>query len=228
MMFECSKCEDTGWAKVIDGLLQTMNGVTVQEYCPCDCGKARELRHSALKADVAMAVIGFEQNDEPIGDMLEHLKQMAAAECHRNLLADLPNRMPLPVDATLSADNVVTIAHVGTLTPERTITFPPVPPGVCPHCWGKAGPGCGTCDHTRRVGGMAMAGDALIEYTNYRGERAWRHIQPLLAYNGMTYDTSEYHRDAWVVNAWDYDKQAQRAFALSGIHQWFDIGRKNK
>jgi predicted DNA-binding transcriptional regulator YafY len=60
-------------------------------------------------------------------------------------------------------------------------------------------------------------GDKIIEidYTNWRGERAWRKVQPI----SVEFTCSEWHpENQWLMLVWDFEKQAYREFALSGIH----------
>jgi predicted DNA-binding transcriptional regulator YafY len=56
-----------------------------------------------------------------------------------------------------------------------------------------------------------------ILYTNHRGERAVRHIQPLEVFFGV----SEYHTERqWLLFAYDIDKKDMRNFAMRDIHMW--------
>lgn len=55
-----------------------------------------------------------------------------------------------------------------------------------------------------------------IDYTNHRGERSVRQIQPLMLQFGM----SMYHPKEWVIVAYDLDKCEIRHFALKSIHNW--------
>lgn len=58
-----------------------------------------------------------------------------------------------------------------------------------------------------------------IDYTNHRGERRWRHIEPRRIYWGST----EWHQQPqWLMHAFDVEKVHDRDFALSGIHEWSD------
>ncbi|CAM5400503.1 hypothetical protein [Streptomyces fumanus] len=58
---------------------------------------------------------------------------------------------------------------------------------------------------------------AAILYTNYRGEKGWRRIQPLRIWFGST----EWHpREQWLMDAIDLDKQVERSFALKDIQAW--------
>jgi predicted DNA-binding transcriptional regulator YafY len=55
-----------------------------------------------------------------------------------------------------------------------------------------------------------------IVYTNYRGETGERRIIPKRIWFGAT----EWHPQAqWLVEAFDLDRQAERSFALSEIHE---------
>lgn len=58
-----------------------------------------------------------------------------------------------------------------------------------------------------------------IDYTNHRGERRWRHIEPRKIYWGRT----EWHpNDQHLLHAWDLDKMCDRDYAMAGIHAWSD------
>lgn len=59
--------------------------------------------------------------------------------------------------------------------------------------------------------------EVWIDYTNYRGERAWRRIEPL----GVFFVNSEWHPETqWVMQAVDREKGAVREFAIASIHEW--------
>lgn len=56
-----------------------------------------------------------------------------------------------------------------------------------------------------------------IDYTNHRGERRWRNVEPRKLYWGRT----EWHPEPqWLLHAFDLDKMEDRDFAMAGIHQW--------
>jgi len=56
-----------------------------------------------------------------------------------------------------------------------------------------------------------------IDYTNWRGERTLREIIPI----SIRFGTSEWHPEPqWLLLAYDIDKQAEREFAMDGIHKW--------
>lgn len=58
-----------------------------------------------------------------------------------------------------------------------------------------------------------------IDYTNHRGERRWRNVEPRKLYWGRT----EWHPEPqWLLHAFDLDKMEDRDFAMAGIHQWAD------
>ena len=60
--------------------------------------------------------------------------------------------------------------------------------------------------------------EVWIDYTNHRGERAWRHILPL---GQISFENSQWHPETqWVMEAVDLDKNAIRDFALVSIHEW--------
>jgi len=57
----------------------------------------------------------------------------------------------------------------------------------------------------------------VIDYTNYRGERAERRILP----DRLWFGAAEWHPDPqWILDAWDVEKQTLRSFALAGVHSW--------
>lgn len=57
----------------------------------------------------------------------------------------------------------------------------------------------------------------IIDYTNHRGERHFRTIEP----KKLTYGISPYHTEPqWFLIAFDYDKNAERSFAMKDIHSW--------
>lgn len=59
-----------------------------------------------------------------------------------------------------------------------------------------------------------------IVYTNWKGVTATRHIIPKDIFFGST----EWHKEEqWLLNAFDVDKQAARAFALKDIQSWKEI-----
>lgn len=56
-----------------------------------------------------------------------------------------------------------------------------------------------------------------IDYTNYRGERGVRQIQPKKLFFG----SNEWHpKEQWLLEALDLSKKADRLFAMSEIHSW--------
>lgn len=74
---------------------------------------------------------------------------------------------------------------------------------------------------------MSAAGRTLsrravsIDYTNWRGERAWRWIEP----EHLRFGTSEHHGDPqWLLEAVDVAKGEPRTFALRNIHAWKSVG----
>lgn len=65
--------------------------------------------------------------------------------------------------------------------------------------------------------------DVQIIYTNYKGKTSVRKIRPLQMWFGST----EYHPDEqWLLQAWDYWKEAERTFAVKDIHHWKPIERE--
>jgi predicted DNA-binding transcriptional regulator YafY len=56
-----------------------------------------------------------------------------------------------------------------------------------------------------------------IVYTNYRGETASRTILPMR----LEYASTEWHPDPqWLMIAYDFDRNAERSFALGDIVKW--------
>ena len=56
-----------------------------------------------------------------------------------------------------------------------------------------------------------------IDYTNYRGERAWRWVLP----KRIEFGWNEWHQEPqWLLTALDLDKDAEREFAMKDIHAW--------
>lgn len=56
----------------------------------------------------------------------------------------------------------------------------------------------------------------VIDYTNYRGERAIRNILPLR----IDFGTNQWHKQCWYLTAVDLDKNLVRTFAIKDIHSW--------
>jgi hypothetical protein len=68
---------------------------------------------------------------------------------------------------------------------------------------------------------LMTASQVFIDYTNYRGERSVRLIQPLV--DGMYWGSNEYHpTEQWLLRAIDVEKKALRTFAVRDIHG-FDV-----
>jgi predicted DNA-binding transcriptional regulator YafY len=56
-----------------------------------------------------------------------------------------------------------------------------------------------------------------IDYTNYRGERAKRRIEPL----SIAFENSEWHPTTqWILTAVDVERGVVREFAMTNIHSW--------
>ena len=57
----------------------------------------------------------------------------------------------------------------------------------------------------------------VIDYTNWKGERAKRRIKPL----NIVFENNEWHPTSqWMVKAVDMEKLETRFFALANIHSW--------
>lgn len=64
---------------------------------------------------------------------------------------------------------------------------------------------------------LAEVGVVSIDYTNWRGERSVRRVIPI----SIKFGSNEWHKDAqWMMLAHDVDKDADRWFAMTGIHSW--------
>jgi hypothetical protein len=68
------------------------------------------------------------------------------------------------------------------------------------------------------MGGVASTHErsVWIDYTNWRGERAWRHIMPI----GISFGSQWNPEPQWILRAIDNDKSALREFALADIHKF--------
>lgn len=59
--------------------------------------------------------------------------------------------------------------------------------------------------------------EVSILYTNYKGETAYRRIQPICIHFAST----EWHPTMqWLLKALDLDKDAERDFAMCDIKEW--------
>jgi len=57
----------------------------------------------------------------------------------------------------------------------------------------------------------------VIEYTNYKGVRSTRTIEPKQLYFGST----NWHPEVqWLLAAFDVEKNEERTFAMKDIHSW--------
>jgi predicted DNA-binding transcriptional regulator YafY len=57
----------------------------------------------------------------------------------------------------------------------------------------------------------------VIDYTNYRGERARRRVLP----NRLWFGAADWHPEPqWILDAWDIEKGVIRSFAMRDIHSW--------
>lgn len=61
-----------------------------------------------------------------------------------------------------------------------------------------------------------------IDYTNYRGERKVRRIQPV---GTIKFESTNWHHEKqWVLQALDLEKNEMRSFAMKDIHSWAPVG----
>jgi predicted DNA-binding transcriptional regulator YafY len=59
--------------------------------------------------------------------------------------------------------------------------------------------------------------EVVIDYTNWRGERAMRRVRPL----SVRFEATEWHPDQqWLLRAVDVERGHTRDFAMSNIHSW--------
>lgn len=66
-------------------------------------------------------------------------------------------------------------------------------------------------------GRIDPSSEVVIRYTNYRGETADRRIVPIRIRFGST----EWHPEGqWLLEAFDLDRDATRAFALKDVLEW--------
>ncbi|UYO50316.1 WYL domain-containing protein [Rhodopseudomonas palustris] len=71
-----------------------------------------------------------------------------------------------------------------------------------------------------QANGQGAGSEALIDYTNWRGERRWRRIVPLR----IVFQNSEWHpAPQWIMHAVDVETGAIREFAMKDIHEWKPI-----
>lgn len=69
---------------------------------------------------------------------------------------------------------------------------------------------------------MSKPSDAMkavvIDYTNYEGKRAWRHVVP----RSFKFSSAKpWHPErAWLMEAFDLQKKLGRTFAMDNIHAW--------
>jgi len=67
--------------------------------------------------------------------------------------------------------------------------------------------------------------EVVIDYTNWRGERALRHIRPLT----IRFEATEWHpEEQWILRAVDVERGATRDFAMSSIHSWTPMTSNNR
>lgn len=69
------------------------------------------------------------------------------------------------------------------------------------------------------VAAVTQQSRVFVDYTNYRGERSERRIEPLP--DGLFFGSNEFHREPqWLLRAVDVEKAALRTFALRDVHAW--------
>jgi predicted DNA-binding transcriptional regulator YafY len=66
----------------------------------------------------------------------------------------------------------------------------------------------------------------VIDYTNHRGERGKRVIEPLPEHIG--FGRNDYHTEPqWLLDAFDVGKGEMRTFAMKDIHSWEPAPEEN-
>lgn len=56
-----------------------------------------------------------------------------------------------------------------------------------------------------------------LDYTNWRGERAWRRVVPLD--RAPVFVTTPHHKEpVWTLRVYDLDRRAERSYVLKNIH----------
>lgn len=64
---------------------------------------------------------------------------------------------------------------------------------------------------------FVVAPPAIVDYTNHRGERRIRTIEP----RGIFWGSTPHHpEDQWLLEVYDFDKKTERTYALKDIHSW--------
>lgn len=64
---------------------------------------------------------------------------------------------------------------------------------------------------------MKSRTEVKFMYTNYRGETSLRRVKPLR----IEFEATEFHPERqWLLVGWDFDRQAERGFAMKDIKDW--------
>lgn len=58
--------------------------------------------------------------------------------------------------------------------------------------------------------------NATFEYTNHRGETAIRNVRP----HGLTFGETTWHTKQWLLDAFCFDRNERRSFAVKDIRDW--------
>lgn len=57
-------------------------------------------------------------------------------------------------------------------------------------------------------------------YKNYRGETSTRTVKPI----SITFGINHFHKEEqWLMKAYDFDKSADRIFAMRDINNWKEV-----
>ena len=59
-----------------------------------------------------------------------------------------------------------------------------------------------------------------VRYTNWKGQTSLRKIEPIKIFKG----SNEFHpEEQWLLKCFDLEKNAERTFAMQGIHSWSEF-----
>jgi predicted DNA-binding transcriptional regulator YafY len=62
-----------------------------------------------------------------------------------------------------------------------------------------------------------MNTSVTFTYTNHKGETSVRYVRPIM----LAFGSTSYHSEPqWLIHAWDWNKEAERTFAMSDITDW--------
>lgn len=77
-----------------------------------------------------------------------------------------------------------------------------------------------TGPHTQPGEASVISGNVEIQYTNHHGETETRKIRPI----GLFLKSTQWHpQEQWILEAYAYDRSANRSFAMNDIHGWKQV-----